>query len=301
MFGTTAATSFTVNSDTSITATAPAGTGTVDVTVVTPNGTSATSSADKYTYETTVTSLSVDHGVAAGGNSVTISGTGFLGATSVMFGTHAATITGTPTDSSITATVPAGTGMVDVTVTTPNGGTSAVVTADEYTYGPVVSGLTPNMGPAAGGTFVTISGSGFTGATAVTFGGTAASYVVRNDTTIAATAPAGTVPANVVVTGAMGDPNATSAADVFTYAPAITSLSSISGSIAGGNSVTITGTGFTGSTTVMFGANAATVTNWTTTTLTVTVPAGTAGAVNVTASNAAGTSPAVTYTYTKPV
>jgi hypothetical protein len=50
-FGGTAATSFTVNSSTQITATSPAhATGTVDVTVQTPGGTSATSSADHYTY-----------------------------------------------------------------------------------------------------------------------------------------------------------------------------------------------------------------------------------------------------------
>ena len=51
-FGSTAATSFTVNSATSITATSPAGTGTVDVTVTTSFGTSATSSADQFTYVT---------------------------------------------------------------------------------------------------------------------------------------------------------------------------------------------------------------------------------------------------------
>ena len=48
-FGANAAT-FTVNSDTSITATAPAGTGTVDVTVTTSGGTSATGAADQFTY-----------------------------------------------------------------------------------------------------------------------------------------------------------------------------------------------------------------------------------------------------------
>ena len=49
--GRTAATSFTVNSANSITATAPAGTaGTVDITVTTAGGTSATSAADQYTY-----------------------------------------------------------------------------------------------------------------------------------------------------------------------------------------------------------------------------------------------------------
>ena len=49
-FGMVAATSFTVNSDTSITARVPAGAGTVDVTVTTPGGVSVITSADHYTY-----------------------------------------------------------------------------------------------------------------------------------------------------------------------------------------------------------------------------------------------------------
>jgi hypothetical protein len=51
MFGASAAMSFTVHSATEITARAPAGTGTVDVTVTTPGGISATSEADRFTYE----------------------------------------------------------------------------------------------------------------------------------------------------------------------------------------------------------------------------------------------------------
>src|SRR6266852_3611526 len=47
--------SFTVNSDTKITATSPAGSGTVDMTVTTPNGTSATGAADQFTYILTPT------------------------------------------------------------------------------------------------------------------------------------------------------------------------------------------------------------------------------------------------------
>ncbi len=53
-FGSAAAMSFTVLSDTQITAVSPAGTGTVDVTVTTPYGTSATSSADQFSYKVPV-------------------------------------------------------------------------------------------------------------------------------------------------------------------------------------------------------------------------------------------------------
>ncbi|MGA2257482.1 MAG: IPT/TIG domain-containing protein, partial [Thermoguttaceae bacterium] len=52
-FGTTPATSFTVNSaGTQITATSPAGTGTVNVTVVNADGTSATNTGDEFRYTT---------------------------------------------------------------------------------------------------------------------------------------------------------------------------------------------------------------------------------------------------------
>jgi hypothetical protein len=55
-FGATPATGYVVDSDTQITATAPAGTGGVDVAVTTPLGTSANTAADDYTY-TKVTGL----------------------------------------------------------------------------------------------------------------------------------------------------------------------------------------------------------------------------------------------------
>ena len=49
-FGTTPAVTFSVQSATRVTATAPAGTGTVDVTVTTAGGTSTTGAADQFTY-----------------------------------------------------------------------------------------------------------------------------------------------------------------------------------------------------------------------------------------------------------
>ena len=74
----------------------------------------------------------------------------------------------------ITVTSPSGSGQVDVTVVGP-GGTSATSSADQFTYlaAPTVTGISPTSGPEAGGTQCTITGTGFTGATAVNFGGTA--------------------------------------------------------------------------------------------------------------------------------
>lgn len=57
------------------------------------------------------------------------------------------------------------------------------------TAAPVVTTLTPTSGPAAGGTAVTITGSHFTGATSVTFGGKAATFHIVSDTEITTTSP----------------------------------------------------------------------------------------------------------------
>ncbi|MES2203094.1 MAG: IPT/TIG domain-containing protein, partial [Patescibacteria group bacterium] len=152
-FGSTPATGVVVSSSTSITATSPAeAAGTVDVTVTTPSGTSATSSADQYTYVVpppapTVSAVSPTSGTTAGGTLVTITGTDFTGATAVMFGTTSATGVIIASSTSLTAISPAhAAGTVDVTVTTPSG-TSATSSADQYTYvvpvllAPVISGI----------------------------------------------------------------------------------------------------------------------------------------------------------------
>ena len=123
--------------DTTITADSPAGTGTVDVTVTTPLGTSPVTQADQFTYTAvaapTVTGLSPTSGPATGGTLVTITGAGFTGATAVDFGTTAATNVNVVNDTTITADSPAGSGMVGVTVTTPSG-TSTVSTASQFTF-----------------------------------------------------------------------------------------------------------------------------------------------------------------------
>ncbi len=294
-FCSTPATAFTVNSDTSITATAPSGSGTCDVTVSAGGSTSPTVPADEYTYVPlpVVTGISPTSGPAAGGTSVTVTGTGFTGASAVDFCSAPATSYTVNSDTSITATAPGGSGTCDITVTTA-GGTSAQGPADEYTYNPppVVSGIAPTSGPAAGGTSVTISGSGFSGATAVHFGSNAASgFTVNSSTSITATSPAGSGTVDVTVTTPNGT-SSTSGADQFTYPPlpTVTGLSPTSGPAAGGTPVTITGTGFTGATAVAFGSTPATTfTVNSDTSITATSPGGT-GVVDVTVTTPNGTS-----------
>lgn len=166
-----------------------------------------------------VTGVAPNAGPAAGGTSVTITGSGFTGATQVDFGSaNAASSFTFDSDGQISATSPPGAGTVDVTVTTP-GGTSALSAADQFVYSPlpVVSGVSPDTGPIAGGTLVTITGSGFTGATEVDFGaGNAASFTFDTDGQITATSPAGsgTVDISVITPGGT---STASVADQFTY------------------------------------------------------------------------------------
>jgi hypothetical protein len=225
-FGGYAAQNFTVNSDTSITAVTPATyyDGTTDVTVLSSTGASATSPADQFTFADappTVTGVSPSSGSAAGGDTVTITGTGLTTAYEVSFGGVSASFT-INSDGSITATAPAASadGTVDVTVAN-FGGTSATGTVDEFTYGdatPTVTGVSPNTGTAAGGDTVTITGSGFTTATAVYFGGVAAaSFTVNSDGSITAVTPAGTAETVDVTVSAAGGTSATGTVDQFTY------------------------------------------------------------------------------------
>ncbi len=249
----------------------------------------------------TVTGVSPNSGLTTGGTSVTVTGTSFTGATAVKFGTTAATSFTVNSATQITATSPAeSAATVHVTVTGP-GGTSATTSADQFTYvapvQPTVTGVSPSTGSTVGGTSVTVTGTGFTGATAVKFGTISAStFTVNGATSITATSPAesaATVDVTVTTPGGTSPVNAP--ADQFTFAvppaPTVTGVSPNTGSTAGGTSVTVTGTGFTGATAVKFGTTAATsFTVNSATQVTATSPAESAGTVHVTVTGPGGTS-----------
>jgi large repetitive protein len=296
-FGTVAATGFTVVNAGLIVATAPPGTGSVDVTVTTPGGTSPPGSADQYTYEPppVVTGVQPPSGPDIGGTSVDVTGTALHNATAVAFGGSPAVFS-VLSGTDLRVTVPPGTGTVDVTVTTP-GGTSATSGADQYQYLPVptVATVAPATGLAAGGGQVTVTGTGFTGFTWVSFGGrTATGVSVSSSTSLTATVPggSGTVDVSVLTVGGYSVP---SPGDRYTYipVPAVQLVRPADGPVAGGTSVTVDGTGFTGASAVEFGTVA--VTSFTVVSpdvISATAPPGT-GTVDVTVVTPGGTSPAV--------
>ena len=195
-FGGTPAASFTVDSDTQITAVTPAhADGTFDVTVANADGTSLTGPGDKFTYPEsapTVTGLSPAGGVSSGGTVVTITGTDLSTTSAVYFGGTAASSFTVDSDTQITAVTRAQTnGTIDVTVTN-SAGTSPATDADKFSFFspvPVITSVSPYVGLYLGGTTVTITGMRFTGAFRVSFGGVAASYTVDSPTQITAIAP----------------------------------------------------------------------------------------------------------------
>jgi hypothetical protein len=318
-FGGVAAASFTVNGDTSITAVTPStGAGTVDVTVTTGGGTTSASSVDQFTFVAapTVTGISPNSGPLDGGTSVTITGTNLTPVTSVTFGGIYAPFT-VDSDTSITATSPAGENVDTVGVTvTSLGGTSASSPATQFAYtavtsplAPAIAIVSPNTGPAAGGTAVTIKGTNFTGATAVDFGTTPVSSFTVNiyGTAITAHSPPGTDTVDVSVSNLYGS-SATSTADLFSYGPRVTKVAPVYGSAGGNTKVTISGHNFTGADGVMFGSQEAlsyTVNASGTAITAVSPPEPDSGvqAVDVTVSGPDGTSPIVpadVFTYVPP-
>jgi hypothetical protein len=206
-----------------------------------------------------------------------------------MFGARPASSFTVTSGGTIEAVVPAGAGTVEVTVRTP-AGISPTGAGDKYTYelAPTVTKLSVKAGPSVGGTSVTITGTEFTGATTVAFGGgSATSFQVNSATSITALSPPGaTGPVNVTVTNAGGS-STISTKDRFQYLPTVEGVTPDSGPLTGHVSVIVNGSGFAveaGATKFKFGKKAAsTVSCASSTSCTMLAPAGTAGTVDVTA------------------
>lgn len=177
-FGGTAPTTFAIVSNTQITAVVGTGT-TGNVSITTPHG---TANIPGFTYllpKPTITGISPAS--ATTGETVTITGTNFDNTTTVNFGGTAATSFNVVSPTEITAVVGAG-NTGNISVTTPGG----TVNMSGFTYvlpKPTIVGFAPAR--ATKGNTITITGTNFTNASAVSLGGTALiSFTVVSPTII---------------------------------------------------------------------------------------------------------------------
>jgi hypothetical protein len=211
-FGGASAASFHVDSDSQVTAVAPGPQqGTVDIAVQNDAGSSDTGGFAQFTWSKPVVS-GISPTSARAGTAVTISGSNFIGATSVEFGSARVSIPPSASDTTIVVNVPSGpSGAVAVTVTSPAGTSNSV--AFTYQTPPSVSGITPSSGVT--GTAVTISGSNLSGARVQFVGGTvnaAAPVALNTAGAIVVSAPApGTYvgPVSIIVTTSQGSTTVT--------------------------------------------------------------------------------------------
>lgn len=258
---------FQIVSDNEIKARVPASATTGKISVTNAGGTAT--GVDTFTVSPQVTSFSPTSGIV--GAIVTITGLNFTAATDVGFngvGAGAAVADINTASSgyqvvsatSIKARVPAGAATGKISVTTPAG---TGVSATNFLVLPTISTFTPINGVAgtasSPGTIVSISGSTFTGTTAVKFNSltagalvsdittASAGYQIVSDSQVYARVPLNATTGKISVTNAGG--TATSVAN-FTVSPRITSFTPTTGPA--GTIVTITGANLTGATAVAF-------------------------------------------------
>jgi kumamolisin len=174
---------------------------------------------------------------------VVIAGANFSSVSAVAFNAVNASFTvDSPTQ--ITALAPANGGSGPITVTTP-GGTASSAGNFSVLAGaaaPAITGLSPGYGPV--GTAVVVSGTDFSGATAVGFNGQPAVFVVGASNQITATVPTSASTGPVTVTTPSGTASSPTAFTVLSGdgSPTVASFTPVSGAV--GTTVTVTGANF---------------------------------------------------------
>lgn len=214
-----------------------------------------------------VTAVNPQTGSVAGGLTVTITGTHFSLSPdmTITFGSTPATNVSVIDSTSLTCVTPASTtaSAVNVTATIVSTGETATLSNGfTYTSGNMtITNVSPNQGPQAGSTSVTITGTNFVNITAVTFGGSAATISTVTATSIQCTT-SGHAPGTVDVVVTSSSNGQVTATGAFTYQVSggstgnmmVTNVTPSHGPLAGGpfQGVTIDGVGFTGSLTITF-------------------------------------------------
>ena len=193
------------------------------------------------------------------------------------------------------------TNMIFSSLNYPTSSSDTPLVSGAITLAPNISSISASTGSMLGGRTVRISGTYLSATSNISFGGVAGtSIVVESSTSVLVTTPAGTLGAkNIVLSTASG---ATTLVNGFTYVstpvPAINSLSITEGTTAGGTSTVISGTNLETATSVTVDGNPATIVSNSSTTISITTPAGSEGAKNVVVNTAGGSATIVgAFTY----
>jgi hypothetical protein len=117
-----------------------------------------------------VSAVTPNSGPTAGGTSIQVTGTGFQQGLTLTFGSAPALNVHVVNGSTISATTPPGSGTVAITVKNPDTQSATLASAFTYQTAPTITGVTPNPVNSAGGTTVTIIGTGFANGLTVTLG-----------------------------------------------------------------------------------------------------------------------------------
>ena len=215
-------------------------------------------------------------------------------------GSNSVSIIDTATDT-VGDTVTVGRQPAGIAVT-PNGLDVYVANTGSNTVSIIqtLNAMAPTLGPQSGGTKVTITGTGLTGATSVKFGGVPARITANTANQIIAVSPPGSGIAQVTVS----TPGGTSNLKPYSYYPSGSahSLVPVAGPVRGRNLITINGAQLATTSHVLFGTVPALPLIVSDQRITVAAPpAITAGPVPVTVTTAGGlTTEKLTYTYLVP-
>ncbi|TNF38445.1 MAG: hypothetical protein EP329_00365 [Deltaproteobacteria bacterium] len=234
----------------------------VDVAVVAPDGQDDyTPVAFTFTEIPTLTDITPDAGPTAGGQTVTLTGTGFQLGVKIYLDSAPCTDVNVSSSTSLTCKTPAGsTGTADVVIINPDGGN---VTIDEiYTYlaPPVLTKAVPNLAPEGDTTVeTTLTGSNFSPQARVFFDTTEATILSITATTIRVKVPALAGSVDIVVRNPDGQESRL--IDGFSFIPPLPPPTALyitpkTGLTYGGDSFKVAGANFLDGAIVEFGDSA---------------------------------------------
>jgi hypothetical protein len=240
-----------------------------------------------------VNDVSPPTGPAAGGTTLTISGSGFVTGASVQVGQTAALGVSVISDTLITCLTPPGAvGSAPVSITNPDGVSSSTLGSFSYVPTLVLASVAPLVSPP--GTLVTVTGSGIAPGATILIGGSPVATFSSSASTITFVQPA-SVACETQVT--VTNPDGQSDALDYNPEPQLLFAPLASGPAAGGNTLTVFGSNFFPGTTATVGGAAAAITLLNPSVIELVVPAGPAGPSQVVVSSVMGCQLTFPYTY----